>query len=143
MANYHLAVLKKNYLEKILSGRKGIESRFTRSSRPPFRRVHIGDKIFFKISGGPVCATATAAAVKNFAELTPDKIAALKDQYNHQIAADDEYWQSRADCKYGVLVWLKDAQPIEPVRISKRDWRAWVVLTEKKNFGLLEPKGLK
>jgi hypothetical protein len=23
------------------------------------------------------------------------------------------------------------------VRINKKDWRAWVVLTEKENFGLL------
>jgi len=28
------------------------------------------------------------------------------------------------------------------VRINKKDWRAWVVLTEKENFGLLKIKGL-
>jgi len=36
------------------------------------------------------------------------------------------------------LVWLKDVRTIEPVRIHKKDWRAWVVLTEKENFGLLK-----
>ena len=52
-----------------------------------------------------------------------------------------EYWQKKADCKFGFLVWLKDVRAIEPVRIHKTDWRAWVVLTEKENFGLLKTGG--
>ena len=85
-----------------------------------------------------MCATATAAAVKSFENLTPQKIADTKDKYNHLICGGDEYWDSRVDCAYGVLVWLKDVCAIEPVRIDKKDWRAWVVLTEKKDFGLLK-----
>ena len=97
-----------------------------------------GDKLFLKISSGPVCAVATAAAVKNFENLTPEQIIEIKQQYNHLIGGADEHWQNRADCKFGFLVWLKDVRAIEPVRIHKKDWRAWVVLTEKDNFGLLK-----
>ncbi len=143
MANYHLVILKKPFLEAILGGRKRIESRFTQTRRSPFGRVQPGDKLFLKESAGPVCAVATVTAVKYFENLTPKRIIELKEQYNHHIRAGDEYWQSKADCKFGLLVWLKDIQPMEPVRIGKKDWRAWVVLTEKENFGLLKTGELK
>ena len=137
MANYHLVILKKPFLEAILAGRKRIESRFSRTRRSPFGQVMPSDKLFLKESAGPVCAVATVAAVKNFENLTPERIIELKEQYNHDIGADDEYWQSKMDCRFCFLVWLKDVRAIEPVRIRKKDWRAWVVLTEKENFGLL------
>ena len=143
MANYHLAILKKPYLEAILAGQKQIESRFTRTKRAHFGRVLPGDKLFLKESSGPVCATASVATVQNFQNLTPKQIIELKQKYNRQICGSDEYWQSKADCKFGLLVWLEEIQPMEPVRIGKKDWRAWVVLTEKENFGLLKTGELK
>ena len=138
MANSHLVILKKPYLEVILDGGKTIESRFTKTKRPYFGRVLPGDKLFLKESSGPVCATAKVATVKNFKNLTPKKIIAIKQQYNRYIRGSDEYWRSKANYKFGVLVWLKDVELIEPVRIRKKDWRAWVVLTDKENFGLLK-----
>ena len=143
MANYHLVILKKPYLEAILAGQKQIESRFTRTKRAYFGRVLPGDTLFLKESSGPVCATASVATVKNFQNLTPKQIIELKQKYNRQICGSDEYWQSRADCKFGLLVWLEEIQPMEPVRIGKKDWRAWVVLTEKENFGLLKSDAAK
>ncbi|MHC4460164.1 MAG: ASCH domain-containing protein [Planctomycetota bacterium] len=143
MANYHLVILKKPYLDAILEGRKQIESRFTKTKRPAFGRVLAGDKLFLKVSSGPVCATATAAAVKNFENLTPEKILELKHQYNRDIGGADEHWQSKMDSRFCFLVWLKDVKPLEPVRIHKKDWRAWVILTEKENFGLLKIEAVK
>ena len=140
MRSYHLVILKKPYLDAILSACKQIESRLTKTRRPAFGRVFAGDKLFLKLSSGPVSATATVAAVKNFENLTPGRIAEIKKQYNNYILGDDEHWQSRVDCKFGFLVWLKNVRTIEPVRIRKNDWRAWVVLTEKEDFGLLKDK---
>jgi len=138
MANCHLVILKKPYLDAILAGQKKIESRFTKTKRYAFGRVLAGDELFLKQSSGPVCAAAAVAAVKNFENLSPERIAEIKQRYNHDILGGDEYWQSKSDCRYGFLVWLKDVKSIEPVRICKKDWRAWVVLTEKENFGLLK-----
>ncbi len=143
MANYHLVILKKPYLDAILDGRKRIESRLTKTRRHAFGRVLPGDKLFLKLSSGPVCATATVATVKNFASLTPAQITEIKQRHNHDIRGSEEYWRSKMNCKFGLLVWLTDVQPIEPVQIGKKDWRAWVVLTEKENFGLLEAKSIK
>jgi hypothetical protein len=138
MSNYHLVILKKLYLNAILEGRKTIEMRLTKSSHHGFARVFAGDILFIKESSGPVCATATAEAVENYRDLTPEKILEIKQQYNHQIGGNDEYWHSKMDCKFCFLVWLKDVKSIEPVRIYKKDWRAWVVLSEKENFGLFK-----
>jgi ASC-1-like (ASCH) protein len=138
MINYHLVILKKPYLDAILEGQKQIESRFTRTKSYAFGRVLPGDKLFLKVSSGPVCATAAVAAVKNFQNLTPKQIIEIKQQYNHYILGGEEYWRSKMNCRFGFLAWLKDARAIKPVRIHKKDWRAWVVLTEKENFGLLK-----
>jgi ASC-1-like (ASCH) protein len=139
--NFHLCILKEPYLDAILESRKKVESRFTITKRSPFGQIFAGDKIFLKLSSGPVCATAKVSAVKSFQNLTPKKIFEIKVQYNHLIMGSDEYWQSKSDCRFGLLVWLKDIRPIEPVRIDKKDWRAWVVLTNRENYGLLGPKG--
>lgn len=136
MANSHLVILKKPYLDAILEGRKRIESRIYKAKGHGFGRFFAGDKLFLKLSSGPVCATATVAAVKHFQNLTPEKILELKQRYNGEIDGNDEYWRDKMDCTCGFLVWLKDVGTIEPIMISKKDWRAWVVLTEKENFGL-------
>ncbi len=130
--------MKKPYLEAILAGRKRIESRFGGTRQFFFGRVQPGDKLFLKESSGPVCAVATVSAVKRFEDLTPTKIVEIREQYNSDIGGSDEYWQRKNDCRFCILVWLKDVRKIEPVRIGKRDWRGWVVLTEEENFGLLK-----
>jgi hypothetical protein len=136
MINSHLVILKKPYLDAILEGRKRIESRFYKVRGHGFGRVFTGDKLFLKVSSGPVCATATVSAVKYFQNLTPEKVLELKDQHNRDIGGGDDFWRNKMDCTCGFLVWLKDVKIIEPVLIDKQDWRAWVVLTEKENFGL-------
>ncbi len=138
--NNHLVILKKPYLDAILDGRKQVESRFSKARRPAFGRVLVGDRLFLKVSSGPVCATATVAAVESFEDLTPRKIIELKQQYNRFILGGDEYWRSKRDSKFGFLAWIEDVRQIEPVRINKKDWRAWVVLTRENDFGLLKIK---
>ena len=143
MNNHHLAILKKPYLDAILDGRKTIESRFTRTRRVPFGQISVGDKVFLKQSSGPICAEATVTAIEQFDNLTPEQITQIKKKYNHLIKGSNEYWHSKENCRFGVLVWLKDVKPIEPIQINKKDWRAWVLLTEKENFGLFNTKMLK
>ena len=99
MANYHLVILKKPYLDAILAGRKTIESRFIKTKHSPFGKVAAGDRLFLKISSGPVCATALAAAVKIFANLTPGQIITIREKYNHQITPRSD---ERASTSVGV-----------------------------------------
>ncbi len=140
--SYHLVILKKPYLELILSGRKTVELRLSRGRSPLFGRVQPGDGLFLKVSAGPVCARAAVADVKCYETLTPPQIAQIKRQYNGQILGGDAVWESLMDRKSGLLIWLRDVRRIEPVRIEKKDWRAWVVLKEGRDFGLLEKTDL-
>jgi hypothetical protein len=135
--NHHLVILKKVYLDLVLNGRKTIESRLTRARTAAFGRVQAGDKLFLKASGGPVCATATAARVEYYLKLTPEKVAEIRRRYGAGIGGDDAVWTELMDRKCGFLVWLANVERIEPVRIEKKDWRAWVVLKPGKDFGLL------
>ncbi|HIJ71187.1 MAG TPA: ASCH domain-containing protein [Planctomycetes bacterium] len=136
MANSHLVILKKPFLDEVLRGRKTIESRFMHTRRPPFAAVAVGDRLLLKVTSGPVCATARVQKVMSFDNLTPERIRQIRHTYNDRIIAPAEYWTDKRHCKRGVLIWLDRVKPIEPVRIDKKDWRAWVVLTSQNNFGL-------
>ena len=137
MKRNHLVILKKQYLDLILSGTKTIESRLLKTKHPPLGQINPGDKLFLKQSSGPVCATARVKSVKTFENLTPQKISELKNLYNDEILGPDEYWQLKSDCKFAIFAWLENVKEIPPVNINKKDWRAWVVLTETQNFSLL------
>ena len=134
---HHLVILREPYLDAILAGRKTIESRLTVTRRAYWGRVLYGDKLFLKQSSGPVCATAKVLKARYYENLTPRQIEQIKNQYNNRILGADEYWHSKSGCRYGVLVWIGQVKHIKPIWIEKRDWRAWVVLSEKENFGLL------
>ena len=136
--NNHLVILKKPFLDAILAGQKKIESRFSKVKPAAFGRILPGDRLFLKVSSGPVCATATVAAVESFEDLTPVEIVELRRRYNRYILGSDQYWASKKDSRFGFLAWLEGVEPIEPVKIGKKDWRAWVVLTKKQDFGLLK-----
>jgi ASC-1-like (ASCH) protein len=138
MANYHLVILKRPYLDLILEGKKTIESRFLKVNKAPFGQVRAGDVLLLKESSGPVCGRAVAEAVKFYKDLQPAKIKKIKERYNNFICGDEEYWQSKSECKFGVLVRLNKAERIEPVWITKKDWWGWVVLTDRCDFGLLK-----
>ena len=138
--NHHLAILKKPYLDAILAGRKTIESRLYQTRQKWLTQVSAGDKIFLKASSGPVMATATVDKVKYYENLTAGQIAQMQKQYNQQILGDEQHWLEKANSRCGILIWLKDVRPIPHRFIKKFDWRAWVVLTPKENFGLLDSK---
>jgi ASC-1-like (ASCH) protein len=136
--NYHLVILKKPYLDAILDGRKTVESRFYQTKQKWLSMVYPGDKIFLKESAGPISAIATLGAVKVYDNLDEDKILDLKNQFNHQILGEDQYWREKLKSRFGILCRLKDVQPIPPKFIKKADWRAWVVLSKAESFGLID-----
>lgn len=138
MVDSHLVILKKPYIQAILAGTKSIESRFMKVRCAPYEKVSTGDRLFFKESSSKVCATGKAGKVMHLKDLTGPKIMQLKRKYNRRICGDDLYWEQKKDCSSGVLIWLKDVKAIEPIRINKKDWRGWVVLTKERHFGLLK-----
>jgi ASC-1-like (ASCH) protein len=132
----HLAILKFPYLKAVIVGQKTIETRLTRTKRQPFGQIDVGDFVYLKQASGPICATAKVAVVKIYENLDRLEIDKIKKLYNKQICGSQSYWQSKTDCRYGLLIWLKDVKKIPPVSINKKDQRAWVVLSKDLNYGL-------
>lgn len=137
MSKTHLVILKECYLSRILDGSKPVELRLLRTPCAPYGAVGVGDRLFFKQTGGPVCAVGRVSSFQEYKNLTPSEIMKLKTIYNHLVFGTDEYWEIKADSRYAVFIWLRDVRKIKPVMIDKKDMRAWAVLTAKQNFGLL------
>ena len=127
----HIAILKRPYLRLILAGRKRLECRLTKISCPPFGQIAGGEKVLLKESGGPVRGQAEVKKVLFFEDLTPDEIDSIYRNYNDQICGVDEYWQSRQNCRYCTLIWLKNIKTCDPYRLRTRGMRAWLICNEQ------------
>ena len=134
MAN-HLAILKRAYLELILSGQKTIECRLTRTPKPPFGVLQTGQRIYLKQSSGPVRGLAKAGKVICRRIDGPEDLNQIRQEYGGGIMAKDDFWQSNCGAEYCTLIFLEEVRALpEPFRISKSDMRAWVVLDGKQGF---------
>lgn len=126
---HHVAILKKPYLDLILSGRKTIECRLTKTPLPPFRAIQPGDLIFFKRSAGPYMARAAAAHIQFFDQLTPPQVARLRRQFDPHVCADPDFWSARRHCRYATFINLLDIRPISRgPQIAPSRGLAWFVL---------------
>ena len=109
----HVAVLWPEYLDAVLSGDKIIESRLTRTRRPPFGAVTRGDTVFFKERGGPIRAAAEVKRVESFESLTPTRVDALRRRFGGDIGAPREYWAEKRLARWGTLIWLADVRGVD------------------------------
>jgi len=132
---HHLAILSPGWIELILDGSKTIESRFTKVRCAPFGKVHEGDIVYLKESGGLVKGMFTVAKVETYENLTDAQICDLfYKEYREQIFSDlsalmrcpPEKWLT---AKHATLIHIEDpVQFDKPLTFPKRDPRAWVVL---------------
>ena len=79
----HIAIMKKSWklTEKILSGKKKIESRWYMSRYAPWNKIRPGEIIYFKNSGEPVSIQAEVEKVLQFENLNPEKVKEVLDEY--------------------------------------------------------------
>lgn len=127
----HVAILWPQYIRLILSGKKTVESRLTITSRPPYRAIKPGDRIYFKASSGPFLATAVAGKVEFHEGLTPDKIDGLRKRHNDAVCGDAEFWERKRDSRYATFITLCDIKPIadfDAPRIKPSRGLAWFVI---------------
>lgn len=121
----HLAIMKKGYIEKILSGEKSIESRFSVNRITPFHRIATGDKVYLQETGKQISASFTAGNVLFFSDLDEEKIGAIKKEYGQQICADEEFWESKKHAKYATLIFIEDPISEKPFKVHKSDRSAF------------------
>jgi len=127
----HIVVFRRGAIEKILSGRKKIESRFSKVKMVPYMQVKRGDILILKESGKKAKGTVEVSNVLFFAEMTPKKINKIKIKYNSKILADREYWEIKKEAKFGTLIFLRNPKRyLAPIRIEKKDRCGWRVIKE-------------
>ena len=126
----HLAIFKGTAAEKILSGEKTIESRFSRRKDPPFGAISSGDLVYIKQSGGEIIGQFRVKKVIFYDGLDIEDIKQIKERYGEQLAVDEEYWKDKEKAKYGSLIFISESNRFitSPVKITKKDLRGWVVL---------------
>lgn len=127
----HVAIMHRGYLKLILQGRKTMESRLTRWRLPPWGKASAGDVIYFKQTSGPFRCKAVIHRVHFYDNLTPEKIDAIRKQYNHTIAGADDYWQAKRNCRYATLLELADVTAVTTGPAFPRSHgQAWFVLDD-------------
>ena len=124
---WHVAILKRHYLDLLLEGSKRIESRFTRNSCAPFKAVAPGETVLLKESGGPIRGRAEVERVEFYENLTPARVRRLQQRYNGLILGEETYWQAKASSRYASLIWLTKVELLKPYRIAHRGMQAWLI----------------
>ena len=129
----HIAIFSGDAIEKILSGKKTMESRFSLGRIIPYGVVAKDDIILLKQSGGDIIGKTIVDNVLYYDHLKPQSIAILRKEYCEELCASDEFWQKKAKSNYATLIFLKNPERfVTPIKFRKKDRRPWVVLDDRK-----------
>lgn len=127
--------------QKILSGKKIVESRWYMSKSVPWDRIKPGDMVYFKDSGEPVTIKAEVFKVLQFSDLIPQQVRDILDTYGKDIGVDQgdisEYVEMFKDKKYCILIFLKNAKLVQPFHINKKGFgamAAWITAQDIRNL---------
>lgn len=135
----HIAIMRKSWklTDKILTGKKTIESRWYKAKHAPWDRIESGDTVYFKDSGEPIKIQAEVEKVIQLADLTEDKVRQIIDKYGKEdgIAIEDEsfFFDRFKDKRYCMLIFLKNPKRIAHFSIDKKGYGmmcAWISIED-------------
>jgi len=133
----HLAIMRKswNLTQKILTGKKRIESRWYKIKYSPWGRIKKGETVYFKDSGELVTIKAEVDKVIQFSSLDPEKVRDILEKYSDDDGIEKEkipeFLEMFKDKKYCMLIFLKNPQKIEPFEINKNGFgimSSWITI---------------
>jgi hypothetical protein len=131
----HLAIVDRVTAQRLLSGQKRIETRFSKSRRAPFGRVVRGDILLFKLSGGHTLGMSEATLVREYDRLDRATLGGVRRRHGKWICAPEAYWRARRHCRYGTLIWLSPLRPPpESFQPQRQYGNGWVVLGGLRRF---------
>lgn len=137
----HIAIMKKSWglTDKILSGKKIIESRWYMTRRAPWGTIKKDDTIYFKNSGEPVLVKAEVKKVMSFSDLTPKEVQTILQTYGTAIGIEKQdipiFLKMFKDKHYCVLIFLKKPEIIKPFEINKKGFGAMAAWISVANIG--------
>ncbi len=133
----HLAIMKKSWglTDKILSGRKKIESRWYSVKCKPWNNIKKEETVYFKDSGESIKIKAKVGKVIQFAGLTPQKVRDILNKYGEDDGLEKEkipeFFKRFKNKKYCILIFLKNPVKIKPFNINKTGFgmmSAWITI---------------
>lgn len=127
--NVHLAILVNPYLDLILHNQKTIETRLYQQKRIPYHRIHSGDLIYFKKSGGDIVGSAFAQKVEFLKFTTVDNYLSLIQNYRKEACLNEEWIEKKKNSKYGIFIYLRDIiRFTTSIPFVKKDQLSWLIL---------------
>ncbi len=133
----HLAIMRKNWglTQKILNGKKKIESRWYKVKYSPWDKIKSGEIVYFKDSGEPVTIKAGVEKVIQIENLTPQKVMKILKEYGEDDGIEQnkiqEFYELFKNKNYCMLIFLKNPQKITPFNIDKTGFgamSAWITI---------------
>ena len=123
--------------QKILNGQKKIESRWYKVKYKPWDSIKEGETVYFKDSGGPVRIKTEVSKVMQFADLTPNRVEEILNEYGNDDGLEKEkipeFFERFKNKKYCMLIFLKNPQEIKPFDINKTGFgamSAWITVDD-------------
>lgn len=117
---YHVAYVRRDSLNKLLTGRKCEEVRLSKRMHPA-RGCQRGDFLLLRDSETMlVIAAAPVVAVSTFEDLTPYKVAELWVKYGSPDAASEAYWLGKLHSRYAVVIHLDEVRAIQPFKFHTK-----------------------
>ena len=135
----HVAIMNKKMglIDKILDGRKTIESRWYKNRTSPWGKIKAGNRVFFKNSGELITVKAEVAKVLAFDNLTPKRVREILEKYGRDDGIAQEkmnyFYKLFSNKKYYLLIYLKKVEKIEPFEINKSGFgqmAAWMTVED-------------
>lgn|GEM_PF-2393032 len=126
---HHLVVVHPCYIDAMLAGRKRVECRLSRLRKPPVEEVAPGDLLWLKPPSRPIRALAVAGECHYSSLEGGQTLASVVAPFRKAIAVDEAFFRDAESwARFVSLIELTQVMALAPMRVLKRDQRAWVVL---------------
>ena len=125
----HLAIFNALDAQKIFSGKRKIEGRFSQIKIPPFGKVSTGDLVLVKVGGEKIIGQFLVDRVVYFDHPNKAEVEKIKKTYGQNLAFEKTFWLDKEKVNYVTLMFIKSVTKfIVAPQIAKKDLRPWVVL---------------
>lgn len=130
-----MAIMKKPTIEAILSGKKTVETRFSKHKILPFEAISVGDIVYMKPPGEDIIGQFRVKKVFFYGGLTREDVKKIFSDYGKGINTgdskmDSQYQKEKEESYFGTLIFISESERFitSPIKVKKSDLRGWVVL---------------